>query len=65
MFWVCVFSQSFITLRLRPPLERSTARETGSRTRSMFWVCVLLELHDFAPEAISGAVDRSRDAFEN
>ena len=46
-------------------LERSTARETGSRTRSMFWVCVLLELHDFAPEAISGAVDRSRDAFEN
>ena len=28
-------------------------------------VCVLLELHDFATETTSGAVDRSRDAFEN
>ena len=66
MFWVCVFSQSFITLRLRPPLERSTARETRSRTRSVFvTICVLSELHDFATETTSGAVDRSRDGFEN
>ena len=28
-------------------------------------VCVLLELHDFATETTSGAVDRSRDGFEN
>ena len=61
MFWVCVFSQSFITLRLRPPLERSTARETRSRTRSVFLtICVLSELHDFATETTSAAVARSR-----
>ena len=47
-------------------LERSTARETGSRTRSVFvTICVLSELHDFATETTSGAVDRSRDALES
>ena len=60
-FCRCVFAQSFVTLRLRPPLERSTARETRSRTRSVFLtICVLSELHDFATETTSAAVARSR-----
>ena len=47
-------------------MERSTARETGSRTRSVFLsVCVRSELRHFATETTSAAVDRSRDALES
>ena len=31
-FCRCVFAQSFVTLRLRPPLQRSTARDMSSRS---------------------------------
>ena len=47
-------------------MERSTARETRWRVISVLsTVCVLSELHHFATETTSGAVDRSGDAFEN
>ena len=65
-FCRCVFAQSFVTLRLRPPLQQSTARETRWRAISVLsTVCVLSEHRHFATETTSGAVDRSGDAFEN
>ena len=61
MFWiVCVLSE-LRALRLRPPLERSTACERVLMVVSISRrVCVHSNGHYFETDATSGAVNRSR-----
>ena len=44
---------------------RPLARRVRELDPCLDGVCVLSELHDFAPETTSGAVDRSRDTLES